>query len=198
MSQITSTAVIRLLEDLYARWGVAKIILSDNGVQFTSADFEHFLARHSIEHRLTSLYNPQCNGGIERFNKVIKEGLKIQLKENKSLKEAIRNTAQQYRATPHALTNVSPAELMIGREIILPIDKLSIPNDSKDEPHIKDLSRRIANRQSATKAYTANDQSRFKQGDWVRIKRPKSGHKLKTQLSVPHRINEKVGPYTII
>ena len=86
---------------------------------------------------------------------------------------------QQYRATPHALTNVSPAELMIGRKIILPIDKLSKLNEENDEPHIKELSRRIANHQSATKAYTANNnQSRFKHGDWVRIKRPKSGRKL--------------------
>ena len=174
------------MEDLFARLGVPKIILSDNGVQFTSAEFEHFLTRHSIEHRLTSFYNPQCNGGVERFNKVIKGGLKTQLKENKSLKEAIRNKVQQYRATPHALSNMSPTELTIGRKIILPIDKLSIPNEPEDQPHIKDLLRRIANRQSVTKAYTANNQCRFKQGDWVRIEQPKSGHKLKTQPS-PHR-----------
>ena len=58
------------------------IVLTDNGVQFTSRPgqdtwrvhiFERVCQAHSIEHRLTKVNHPWTNGQVERMNRTIKE-----------------------------------------------------------------------------------------------------------------------------
>jgi hypothetical protein len=39
---VTSSAVIKFLIELFARWGLAETVVTDNGVQFVSAEFEKF------------------------------------------------------------------------------------------------------------------------------------------------------------
>ena len=47
-------------------------IISDNGSQFISKDFEELLALLEIGHTLTSANHPQSNGKLERFNRTLK------------------------------------------------------------------------------------------------------------------------------
>ena len=82
-----------------------------------SDEFESFLAGYDINHNLTARYNPQANGGVERLNRAIKESLKASLADGKSFSQAITIFLRAYRATPHSLTGVPPAELMIGRNL---------------------------------------------------------------------------------
>ena len=51
-------------------------ITTDNGVQFTSTEFADFLQAHGIRHTRSALYNPEANAEVERFNRVITDGLK--------------------------------------------------------------------------------------------------------------------------
>ena len=55
-------------EQIVARYGIPSVLITDNGGEFTSKNFEAWLASQGIDHRVTSPYNPQCNGKIERFN----------------------------------------------------------------------------------------------------------------------------------
>ena len=73
-SSVTSGTVIKTLQGLFIRWGLPEAVTTDNGPQFTSFEFTEFLSCQGIEHRVTSLYNPQSNGGVERFNRTMKEG----------------------------------------------------------------------------------------------------------------------------
>ena len=126
-SSVTSGTVIKTLQELFTRWGLPEAVTSDNGPQFTSFELTEFLSCQGIEHRVTSLYNPQSNGGVERFNRTMKEGIRASMAEGKSFAEAVRTTLCNYRVTKHALTGTSPAELMIGRKLILPLDNLKPP-----------------------------------------------------------------------
>ncbi|GJP58372.1 hypothetical protein CLOP_g6300 [Closterium sp. NIES-67] len=56
-----------------------KVIRSDNGGEFTGADFEGELKRKGIQHQLTVPYNPQQNGVAERFNRTLQEGARTLL-----------------------------------------------------------------------------------------------------------------------
>jgi len=47
-------------------------IISDNGSQFISKDFEELLALLEFGHTLTSANHPQSNGKLERFNRTLK------------------------------------------------------------------------------------------------------------------------------
>jgi transposase InsO family protein len=60
--------MVRILDGLFARWGVPRAITTDNGPQMTSAEFSDFLASRSVKHIRTAFYHPQANGGVERFN----------------------------------------------------------------------------------------------------------------------------------
>ena len=47
-------------------------LLTDNGGEFTSTEFESFLNSFSIKHKLTTPFQPTSNGCVERVNKSIK------------------------------------------------------------------------------------------------------------------------------
>ena len=75
-AQVRASDVISFLEDLFVRWGLPVSITTDNGPQFRSHDFKQWLKGHGVRHVTTPLYHPQGNAGGERFNQVIKQGLR--------------------------------------------------------------------------------------------------------------------------
>ena len=48
--RVTSDVAISYLQELFARWGLPKSVISDNGPQFSSYEFEEFLRRQGIQH----------------------------------------------------------------------------------------------------------------------------------------------------
>ncbi|CAI7823551.1 unnamed protein product [Closterium sp. NIES-53] len=56
-----------------------KVIRTDNGGEFISADFETVLKKKGIQHQLMVPYNPQQNGTAERFNRTLQEGVRTLL-----------------------------------------------------------------------------------------------------------------------
>ncbi|PAA89168.1 hypothetical protein BOX15_Mlig023350g2, partial [Macrostomum lignano] len=124
MSTVTTADVIDALTTWFSRWGLPKSINTDGGPQFMSGDFKDFLQRCGIQHRQSPHYHPQGNAAVERFNRFLKDGLKTHLQDGYGFKDAVRALLWSYRATPHALTGVSPAELMTSRKISTPLTAL--------------------------------------------------------------------------
>ena len=77
MKDTTSAKCILVLESLFSRFGFPLRIVSDNGPQFTSEEFKHFLRTYGIAHSLTAPYKPSTNGEAERFVQTLKNFLKI-------------------------------------------------------------------------------------------------------------------------
>jgi transposase InsO family protein len=71
MEGINAEILAAEARELYPEAGKARII-SDNGSQFISKDFEELLALLEFEHTLTSANHPQSNGKLERFNRTLK------------------------------------------------------------------------------------------------------------------------------
>ena len=103
-STMTSSAVIEVLTEQYARYDIPRVFISDNGAMFTSAEFKAFVASSGIKHNLAALYHSQSNGVTERFNKVLKEGLTIVRCEGTPFTVAVRNILVNYCSLPHATT----------------------------------------------------------------------------------------------
>ena len=55
------------------------MLITDNGHQFTGAQFKKFCEEHGILYYLTSVIHPQANGEAEVTNHTILRGLKIRL-----------------------------------------------------------------------------------------------------------------------
>ena len=71
MTGINAEILVAETKELYPATKDVRLI-SDNGSQFISKDFEELLAFLEIGHTLTSANHPQSNGKLERFNRSLK------------------------------------------------------------------------------------------------------------------------------
>ena len=78
MKKATSSATIRYLRQLFAQFGIPETIVSDNGIQFVSANFKDFCRLNGIHHIQTAPYHPLSNGLVERAVQVFKKGISKQ------------------------------------------------------------------------------------------------------------------------
>ena len=63
----TSADVIKSLDRVFASLDYPKVVVSDNGSQFTSERFKSFLKEIGSQQRLVTPYCPRANGEIEQF-----------------------------------------------------------------------------------------------------------------------------------
>ena len=73
LKEITSREVIKALTDIFARFGFPEELVSDNGKQFISEEFEAFLKSCGIRHIRVSPYYARSNGKLERFHRYLKK-----------------------------------------------------------------------------------------------------------------------------
>jgi len=71
MEGINAEILVAQTKELYLQARNARII-SDNGSQFVSGDFEELLELLEFGHTFTSANHPQSNGKLERFNRTLK------------------------------------------------------------------------------------------------------------------------------
>ncbi|KAJ8361977.1 hypothetical protein AAFF_G00407490 [Aldrovandia affinis] len=145
-SNVTTATVITGLSDLFTRWGQPQVIMTDNGPQF-QADFTCYLEKKGISHQKTPLYHPLANAGVERFNKVLKYGLRALLQEGRQFSDALKTLLLSYRSTPHRVTGRTPAELMIGRTLRVPLDTVRPPCVTDKPPDDAKLRKEVQKRQ---------------------------------------------------
>ena len=78
----------------------------------------HLVNSLGVEHKVTSAYNPRCNGMTERFNFVFTEALKkVCFENNLDWAKWIPYLLIAFRTRIHSTTGFSPFELMFGREM---------------------------------------------------------------------------------
>ena len=76
MNSTTTSATISILRMLFARFGIPREIVSDNGPQFISHEMKEFLKSNGIRHMTSAPFNPRTNGLAERFVQSFKQAIK--------------------------------------------------------------------------------------------------------------------------
>ena len=122
MSQTTSLKTISVLRHLFAKYGLPEQIVSDNGPQFISEEFETFMKSNGVKHTRCSPYHPSSNGAVERFVRTFKQAMKAGDKDGLTPQHRLENFLLTYRTTPHSTTNVTPSSLFLGRNIRTRLD----------------------------------------------------------------------------
>ena len=61
-SQSNANKVVSLLKEMFSEHGIPKVLCSDNGPQYVSAQFADFSIVWGISHETSSLHYPQSNG----------------------------------------------------------------------------------------------------------------------------------------
>lgn len=200
-SEVTSASIIKFLSIVFSREGNPLELVTDNGSVFVSAEFESFLASRDIKHLRSSVYYPQCNGEVERWNRVLKDCLQTADIEGRPWKQFVTDFLFSYRATPHSLTQVSPAELLHGRPLNTKLNIRGLPTTPKTHDHAA-LRDTVHAKQVKAKEYTdrrrSAQASTFKVGDFVRIKKPVLVRKGARKFTAPIQITAQKGPATFL
>ncbi|PIK39792.1 Retrovirus-related Pol polyprotein from transposon [Apostichopus japonicus] len=121
--QSAETVADTLVTDFVSRFGVPKQIHTDQGRNFESNLFKELCQLLGVDKTRTTPYHPQSDGMVERFNRTLEEMLaKVVDSDQKNWDKCIPLVMMAYRSSIHESTGHSPAEMMLGREIPLPVD----------------------------------------------------------------------------
>jgi transposase InsO family protein len=124
MKSTTATATCNKLRELFARYGVPRVLVSDNGPQWISEEFQQFCASNLIQSVLSSPYHPKTNGLAERAVRTFKERMMAAKASIADPSTRLQKFLMSYRNTPHKSTGRPPAELMFGRRLRTRLDLL--------------------------------------------------------------------------
>ena len=141
LNSTTSQAIINHLKSIFSRHGMPERVVSDNGPQYSSADFTAFAKQYGFEHVTSSPRYPQANGKAERAVETVKT---ILGKSKDSYKAMLA-----YRSTPLE-HGYSPAELLMSRRLrtTLPTSTSQLKPQVPDPVEFRVKDEEIKNRQA--------------------------------------------------
>ncbi|GFT81604.1 uncharacterized protein K02A2.6 [Trichonephila clavipes] len=76
MKVTTTKKTIECLRDSFARFGLHRVLVSDNGSQFTSYEFQRFMHKNGVRHKTSAPFKPSSNGQAERYVATLKQSLR--------------------------------------------------------------------------------------------------------------------------
>ena len=123
MRKTTASETVSVLRTVFARHGLPLKNVSDNGPQFMSEEFRHFLSVNGVRHVFSVPYHPSTNGQAERLVQSFKQCMKSS-KCQGDIQKRLDEFLLKYRTTPHSLTKERPAKLLYNRELRTRLDLL--------------------------------------------------------------------------
>ena len=196
LAKITTKQVAQFVwENIICRYGIPRVMVTDNGTQFNNAEFRRYCEDYSIELRFTSVAHPQANGQAEVANRIILDGLKKRVeKAQGSWADEILPILWAYRTTCKVSTGATPFQLAYGAEAVVPLEithtssrvqqyepeaneegmrlALDMIDEIRDEAHAKI----VENQKRASYYYNLRVKERyFREGDLVLRKIEASG-----------------------
>eukprot|EP00731_Ephydatia_muelleri_P007395 Em0003g1643a len=216
MKSVVAEYVAEELIGIFARVGIPREILTDQGSNFMSNLLSELYRLMQIKPIRTSPYHPETDGLVERFNGTLKAMLrKAAVGEGKDWDKLLPFVLFAYREVPQASTGFSPFELVYGRQVRGPLDilketwKTSKRSTESVVSYVLDVQEKLArmselvvdNLKEAQKQqkrwYDSNARMReFKDGDQVLVLLPSSTSKLLASWQGPYVVKKRLSDVT--
>ncbi|GFT69499.1 uncharacterized protein K02A2.6 [Trichonephila clavipes] len=100
MKVTTTKKTIECLRDSFARFGLPRVLVSDNGSQFTSYEFQRFMHKNGVRHKTSAPFKPSSNGQAERYVATLKQSLRAMHKYEGTIQQKLSTFLMQYRKAP--------------------------------------------------------------------------------------------------
>ena len=122
LKSITARSIAREMLNLFARTGIPREILTDQGTQFVGSLVTKLCKELGVDQIHTTPYRPESNGLIERMHKTLGSVLRKCASEGKDWVVQLPFVMFTLRAAPNRDTLFSPYELLYGRAMRSPLD----------------------------------------------------------------------------
>jgi hypothetical protein len=114
----TAATLISISRQIFIAYGAPDELSSDGGSIFTSSTYQTFLKNWDVTHRLSSAEYAQSNGRAELGVKSSKRIIYDNASPSGSIdNDKVARAILQYRNTPIAGINLSPAQLLLHRQL---------------------------------------------------------------------------------
>ena len=192
---MTTESAVRICKNFFIKYGVPKIIKSDNGPAFKSHAWAEFARKFNFIHQKITTLHPESNSGAERTMACTNKRIRCSRVDGTHWKVQLSNYLKRYNQTPNSATGFSPNMLLFGSEEcdILPnicprtltqdMIKKAIDNDAK----AKALMKKYAD------AYQHTKSRKFEVGDPVLHTWDRPNKHLPYFDPHPYRIKSKIG-----
>ena len=121
--QKAKTVMWILYEWFISVFGTPTKLLSNRGMNFTSALVEELCSAFGIQKCRTTAYHMQCNGQVERFHQTLFWMMgKLSANKKTHWELHLPELLQAYNSTWFTVTGYSPHYLMFGRRPHLPVN----------------------------------------------------------------------------
>nr|ABA96243.2 retrotransposon protein, putative, unclassified [Oryza sativa Japonica Group] len=123
--EIKADNAIKFIRGIFCRYGLSHRIITDNGSQFISADFQDYCIGLGVKICFASVSHPQSNGQVERANDIVLQGIKTRvydrlMSHDKKWVEELPSVLWAVRTTPTTSNKETPFFLVYGSEAMLP------------------------------------------------------------------------------
>ncbi|KAL1276794.1 hypothetical protein QQF64_036417 [Cirrhinus molitorella] len=216
LRKATAKAIAHELFLLCSRVGIPSEILTDQGTPFMSRLMADLCRLLHVKQLRTTVYHPQTDGLVERFNKTLKQMLRrVAAEEKRDWDQMLPYVLFGIREVPQASTGFTPFELLFGRQ---PRGLLDVAREAWEQQpaayrssfeHVRLMRERIDRvmplvREHLTQAQQAQQRHynraaqprEFQPGDHVLLLVPNSACKFLATWQGPYTVTEKVGPVT--
>ena len=130
-AEITAKTVVN---GFISRFGCPLEIHTDQGRNFDGKLFGSVCQLLEITKTRTTPYRPCSNGQVERYNRTLLQLIRCFLKGNqKYWDEHLQQLAGAIRSTVNRSTGFTPNMMMLGREVMLPVDLMIATQESTSE-----------------------------------------------------------------
>lgn len=134
MRKTDANSTIEKFRECFARFGFPKVVVTDNGPQFTSGEFSQFLSNCGIQHWSSPPYHPQTNGFAENSVKNFKNGITKLIRDSKNTNCSFETLMNRYlyscRNSVHVSTGVTPSSLVFKTKVRTRLDILNTKSNS--------------------------------------------------------------------
>ncbi|XP_026146496.1 uncharacterized protein LOC113120717 [Carassius auratus] len=216
LRKATAKAIAQELFLLCSRVGIPAEILTDQGTPFMSRLMADLCRLMKVKQLRTSVYHPQTDGLVERFNQTLKQMLRrVAAEDRRDWDQLIPYVLFGIREVPQASTGFTPFELLFGRQ---PRGLLDVAKEAWEQQpvnlrttveHVRQMRERVDRvmplvREHLTKAQQAQQRHfdraaqprEFQPGDHVMVLVPTSACKFLARWQGPYTVLERVGPVT--
>ena len=187
ISDPTAASTSAALDDVWlSRYPRPQVIGYDGGGEF-KADFAETIKNYGLSKKITTAYNPQSNGIIERVHQTVADALRTFELEQRELDEKdpwtpfLQAACFAVRSTYHTTLGATPAQLVFGRDMILPI-KFKADWAAIHERRRQEVQRNNANENDKRLPH------KYRVGDQVSKTRPGLQPKLSSKRDGPYDV----------